>query len=226
MKRAALAAAAALAFVLGSAPTPVVAAPCGVFTDVQSTDSFCNSVQWLKNRAVTLGCTSATLYCPTDVVTRASMALFINRLGIAITPKLIGLQAAMAAQAISPSQFSPFCATAVLPAVNYPQTVRARGSVAVSATGPALNMFLVVAMSGGGYQNMNQVSLPVTNPNGQQNLSWSSSTLTIPPGNSLEFAIGISNPSGSVGNLNLGAGNCAIEAEVVNANPNSAPFDD
>jgi hypothetical protein len=34
------------------------AAPCAGFTDVDSTDAFCPNVEWLKNRAITLGCTS------------------------------------------------------------------------------------------------------------------------------------------------------------------------
>jgi hypothetical protein len=63
-----------------------VAAPCAGFTDVDDTSAFCPNVEWLKNRSITLGCTSATLYCPNDNVTRLSMAAFLNRLGDALTP--------------------------------------------------------------------------------------------------------------------------------------------
>lgn len=228
MKRAGLAtAAAALAFVVGSASTPVAAAQCDVFTDVQDTDIFCNAVQWLKNRSITLGCPStAVAYCPTDNVTRASMALFLNRLGVAITPKLVGQQSGTSAQNLNPGQFFPYCLTATLPAVSNPQTVRARGSLNASAVGPNLEIFLVVSMDGGvTYANLNSTSLVVPNPNGLQSLSWSSNTLAVAPGNSLLFALGVSNPAGSVGSLNLAAGRCAIEADVVNANPTSPPFD-
>lgn len=41
------------------------AAPCAGFTDVDDTvvgASFCQNVEWLKNRQVTLGCTSVTLF--------------------------------------------------------------------------------------------------------------------------------------------------------------------
>jgi hypothetical protein len=58
---------------------------CNTFTDVDSGSVFCPNVEWLKNRQVTLGCTSATLYCPTDSVVRLSMAAFMNRLGTALT---------------------------------------------------------------------------------------------------------------------------------------------
>ncbi len=56
------------------------AAPCAGFTDVDDTSAFCGSVAWMKNRAITLGCT-ATLYCPNDFVRRDQMAAFMYRLG-------------------------------------------------------------------------------------------------------------------------------------------------
>ena len=72
----------------GTAAQTVTAVPgqaCNTFTDVDSGSVFCPNVEWLKNRGVTLGCTSATLYCPTDSVVRLSMAAFMNRLGTALT---------------------------------------------------------------------------------------------------------------------------------------------
>ena len=62
-----------------------LAAPCGGFTDVDDTNPahapFCDSVEWMKNRGITLGCTSTTLYCPNDPVSRLQMAAFLYRLG-------------------------------------------------------------------------------------------------------------------------------------------------
>lgn len=66
-----------------------VAAPCAVFTDVDTSSAFCPNVDWLKNRAITLGCTPATQYCPSSVVNRLSMAAFMNRLGVALTPVIV-----------------------------------------------------------------------------------------------------------------------------------------
>jgi hypothetical protein len=57
------------------------------FDDVPADAEFCSNAEWLKNRGVTVGCT-ATLYCPTDPVTRAQMALFMNRLAIALVPSI------------------------------------------------------------------------------------------------------------------------------------------
>lgn len=68
------------ALLLAILPPSVHAAPCAGFTDVQDTSAFCANVTWLRNRAITLGCISTTLYCPDDLVTRLQMAAFLNRL--------------------------------------------------------------------------------------------------------------------------------------------------
>ena len=82
-----------VAAVLATASTGALAALCGGgaagtgFNDVQDTDNLCNSTQWLKNRGLSLGCGAGLNYCPNDAVTRAAMALFLNRTGVALTPK-------------------------------------------------------------------------------------------------------------------------------------------
>ncbi len=55
--------------------------PARVFIDVQDTDLFCTEITWMKNRAITLGCT-ANQYCPAQFVRRDQMAAFIYRLGV------------------------------------------------------------------------------------------------------------------------------------------------
>ena len=75
---------AALAAVVLASSSPLLAAPCGGFTDVDDANPahapFCDSVEWMKLRNITLGCT-ATLYCPDTLVTRLQMAAFMFRLG-------------------------------------------------------------------------------------------------------------------------------------------------
>ena len=68
-----------------SAPAAALAAPCAGFTDVDDSSPFCANVVWLKNRAVTAGCT-ATTYCPAESVNRLAMAAFMNRLGDKLSP--------------------------------------------------------------------------------------------------------------------------------------------
>ena len=229
MARARLAAL-AVAAVMGLASTGAAAQLCGGgsaaggFDDVLTTNNFCTATLWMKNRGVTLGCTNA-LYCPGDVVTRASMALFMNRLGTALTPQFQNRQSAMAATNLTPGNFVPFCFGGPLAAVNYPRTARARGTINVPAAGPELSMFLVMTLNGTPYVNMNTLFNRVNAPNGRVNISWSSNALSVPPGQTVGFAIGISNSAGA-GTLVLGAGECAIEADVTNTNPTSPPFDE
>ncbi|MCL4761734.1 MAG: hypothetical protein KJ018_08105, partial [Burkholderiales bacterium] len=70
---------AGLAVLTGSGSA--AAAPCEGFTDVEDTNAFCGSIAWMKNRGITLGCTSTTLYCPDQFVRRDQMAAFMYRLG-------------------------------------------------------------------------------------------------------------------------------------------------
>ncbi|GIK84985.1 MAG: hypothetical protein BroJett026_04660 [Betaproteobacteria bacterium] len=62
-----------------------IAGHCAGFADVADSDIFCAAAEWLYNRGVTTGCTMGT-YCPAAAVTRAQMALFMQRLGNAVTP--------------------------------------------------------------------------------------------------------------------------------------------
>src|SRR5437899_5273006 len=79
--------------VLLCAGMPVLGQNCGTFTDVLAADGICPDVLWMKTRGITLGCT-ATQYCPNTAVTRASMALFMHRLGNALQPAGVVLVAA------------------------------------------------------------------------------------------------------------------------------------
>ncbi len=112
--------------------TIVVAASCGGFTDVTGADLYCNSVEWLRNRSITTGCT-ASQYCPPEAVTRASMALFLHRLGGAITP-LLGMTERTQAVAINDEPI--VCAgTSDLAPDAYPRNVQALFSASVETTG-------------------------------------------------------------------------------------------
>jgi hypothetical protein len=79
----------AVALMVGSSAAS--AASCAEFTDVDSLDAFCPNVEWLRNRAITLGCTSTSVFCPANAVTRIQLAAFMNRLGTALTPFYVSL---------------------------------------------------------------------------------------------------------------------------------------
>jgi hypothetical protein len=100
-----------------------LAAPCGGFTDVDDTSPdtspFCPNVQWIKNRSITLGCTSSTLYCPNDNVTRLTMAAFMNRLGTALTP--VQLRVDTAPGAVDLDANAVVCQTADYAVAGFPR---------------------------------------------------------------------------------------------------------
>jgi hypothetical protein len=122
-------------------------APCAGFVDVDSTHAFCKHVEWLKNRAVTLGCQIPNSYCPNDPVVRLSMAAFMNRLGTALTPTT--LTADLSSGALDIDLQPVVCTTADFAVTGYPR--RALLDAGVSGTGPtALDMGVVVVMSTNG----------------------------------------------------------------------------
>ncbi len=80
------------------------AAPCGPFEDVDAASTFCESVDWIRNRGVTVGC-AAGAYCPSDAVSRVAMAAFLNRLGASFADNVVVREQALGAmQAASGTQ--------------------------------------------------------------------------------------------------------------------------
>jgi hypothetical protein len=117
---------------MGGAPTASAAA-CAGFTDVDSASAFCPNVEWLKNRAITTGCTSSTLYCPTDAVSRLAMAAFMNRLGTALTPTQLRVDTAPGA--IDLDVNAVVCQTADFAVASFPR--RAYVDLTLNATATA-----------------------------------------------------------------------------------------
>jgi hypothetical protein len=234
MMRARAAAGVVVAAMMTMASTGALAALCGAgpgfagFSDVQDTDSFCNATQWLRNRSITLGCGAGTTYCPGDLVTRAQMALFLNRTGTALTPILVGRQSGMGTGSVIPAnQFIPFCETSALdlPSSTFPRKLRARGTISAILSGSEIGMALYRTFNGGPYVNINSQELRIAAPSGDQVLHWSSDTIDVPPGNAVTVAIALINRG--AGTLTLATnGRCAIEVDYLNANPASAPFDE
>ena len=86
-----------LAFVCGLAvTTPAYGVACNTplnFVDVPTADPFCSTIDWLRNRGITVGCGNGTAFCPDDVVTRKTMAAFMNRLANALDPVVVRVEA-------------------------------------------------------------------------------------------------------------------------------------
>jgi hypothetical protein len=210
-------AAGAVALVLGSAAGTAHAQQCGAFTDVFITDSYCPASEWLKNRGVTTGCT-ATAYCPSNNVTRAQMALFMNRLGTPLTPRLVSSQGQIGpTTAVNPGGSAILCQTAVSAAVNYAQQVRARGTLSANMTSNAVGLAPVLSLNGGPFTSMVGNEMLI-NASGNELLHWSSNLVGVAPGSAISVGLRATNHGTTV--LSFGSnGRCAIEVEALNANP-------
>ena len=114
-------------------PERAQAAPCAGFTDVDSSSPFCPSVEWIRNRSVTLGCSSATLFCPDAAVSRLSMAAFMNRLGTALTP--VQLRRDLAPGSVDLDASPVVCQTDDFAVYDFPR--RAYLDVTLSVTSPS-----------------------------------------------------------------------------------------
>src|SRR5687768_17838233 len=125
-----------------------LAAPCAGFADVDDSNPFCSNVSWLKNRAITFGCSSATVYCPNDAVIRLAMAAFLNRLGNALTPEQLRVDAAPGP--IDLDATPVVCQTGDFVADEYPRDAYADGSVSGQANADGgLAAHLVVRTNAG-----------------------------------------------------------------------------
>lgn len=210
-----------LIFAIGA--SRAFAAPCVGFDDVQDTDSFCPAVEWLKNRSITLGCT-ATAYCPNSGVTRASMALFLNRLGSALTADLRHVELVL--PAVDPDLANALCATGAIVATPYPRQALVSIAFAGQSAGDlGYAARPLVSTDGGTTWN------PVTNPASDVRESvagaaWTnvatSGVYPIPAAQAVRFAIGVARHSGTA---DFTQARCQLTANVVNANGASSPFD-
>jgi hypothetical protein len=225
--------------------SPVWATPCGGFTDVDDSNpgqaAFCANAQWLKNRAITLGCTTSSLFCPTEDVIRLAMSAFLNRLGNALTP--VNQTANTSGNALDIDVSPQQCATSAFPAT-FPRVAH---GVAVFGSGcgttcPSLTLGpgdagqdvgdLDVAIgivestnNGATWAPVTPLSAVSTGPN-----QMKAATVLLPPrdlvpGTSYRWAIGVSRVPGSTGSIDVGSWQCQLQVRIENRVTSGAPFD-
>jgi hypothetical protein len=207
---------------------PVARSQCAGFSDVPAASTFCENVHWVKNREITLGCTSTTLYCPTDPVLRLSMAAFLNRLGRALTPRFVFEtdsvpgpdDTAFVFGCISEEITPAFAQQGVVIGSVYffpsggPVSVTVR--IAYSTDGGASWSSAALASNGGdarwpGSGNAGQYTLMAVN----------GSAVPMQPGTGYRFAVGL-NKTGGMGSIPTMS--CRTTLMIHNRNPDSAPF--
>jgi hypothetical protein len=124
----------AAAFALIASSGSASAAPCAGFQDLDDSSAFCANVAWLKNRAITLGCTTVPVpaYCPDDKVLRSSMAAFLNRLANALTPATEG--GILFGQGVDLDTSPIVCAQPQFPVTDFPRLAHGHAVATVGST--------------------------------------------------------------------------------------------
>jgi hypothetical protein len=202
-------------------------ADCAGFTDVELTSSFCPNVEWLKNRNITTGCTAATLYCPTDNVTRLAMAAFMNRLGTALTPSTLFVEADSGAIAnLTTEQF--VCQTADFAVTGFPR--RAIFNSTFSFTSNSGNAIDVSADpwfsldSGATWSPANTfVGRATSNTGADWAVAVHAGALDLNVGASYRFALRLLKRGGVA--TGVATSRCHLLTEIQNRNGTSTPFD-
>ena len=210
-----------LAVALAACAGAADAAPCAGFSDVDDAQFFCGAVEWLKNRAITLGCTP-TAYCPNQPVSRASMALFLNRLGSALTPQLHFVEDAL--DAVDPDASPVVCATSALPPAAYPRQALvsiAFGGQAAGALGYAARP--VVSTDGGATWS------PLVQQDVRESVggaAWTSAATSgvhaIAAAQSVRYGMAVVRHSGGADFMQA---RCQTVAQVVDANGTTSPLE-
>lgn len=211
-----------LALALGLGSAPALAAPCAGFNDVQDTDNFCSAVEWLKNRAITTGC-GGNLYCPNDTVIRAHMALFLNRLGTALSPQLTFVENSYVG--VDPDGSPQLCGTGDIAAAAHPRQALvsiAFGGLSVGDLGYSARP-LVSTNGGGSWTSLNTVAIRESVTGSAWTNTAATGIYAIPASQSVRFAVGIARESGSA-SADFSQARCHLTASVLNANGSASPF--
>jgi len=221
----------ACAAVLAASPGQSAAQSCAGFTDVASSSTFCPNVEWLKNRAITLGCTSATLYCPTDPVTRIAMAAFMNRLGKALSPEVLAAQASPGALTLpSSAPLATRCVTGDSTVATYPRSATVYATLTGLADGNAVGWRARAVYSTDGGTTWQATPGAVAGRASSAAGQWSGATaiamLDVAPNVAYRFAIQLARDElGPATTGQFVQSHCNVTATVDNRNGSSSPFD-
>lgn len=206
---------------------PALAAPCAGFTDVDSTlvaAESCTSVEWLRNRQITLGCTPA-LYCPGDPVLRVTMAAFLNRLAKALAPETIYTDAS--GGGIDLDNPTVVCQTNALPITGYPRHAQASGSLSARADAATANVDLHLVQSTDGGASWTPINAQPMSAGGTAkwfNAAVNKFGLSLAVGTSYRFGIVLSRSASPVTTGDLTAWGCQIAVVLYSRIGTSSPF--
>jgi len=108
--------------------------PCAQFLDVDQGSPFCANVEWLRNRAITQGCTEER-FCAAEPTLRLQMAAFVNR--VASTVSRQPLRTHIVSGALDPAAGAVACATADVAPAGFARTAVVSGIFAATSSAGA-----------------------------------------------------------------------------------------
>lgn len=224
--------AAALCAAASGAYAGACATGTSAFTDVLDPASYCTSAEWLKNRGITLGCTNSTVFCPNDVVTRASMALFMNRLGVALSPTVIFRETSVAA--FDPTSVEHVCQTSDITITDFPRSLVVNSSVSlqVNAYARLLSIIHISYDSGSTWASIpSAANSPAHRNQGSSANDWmdipNAATVDIDVGQKFRLGILLARDNLDLATAGTGtviAGRCKLDGIMFNRNPATAPY--
>lgn len=200
------------------------AAGTSSFTDVPDGSNYCTNAQWMKNRAITTGCTGTT-YCPGDAVTRAAMALFMNRLGTALTPSIFHtFEQQTTFQPGDSGHGNAVCQTSLIAAANYPRTATIAGFVSGANASAAMRLHGAgtVALNGGLFAVSGEYALASVGTASAASLP-ASGKFDISAGQTAVFGVFLFQ-DGAANTATLGEMDCDLVIRIENKNGTSPPF--
>jgi hypothetical protein len=197
---------------------------CGGFTDVDGASPFCSNVEWLKNRTITLGCTSTTQFCPADTVTRLTMAAFMNRQGTSLTSTTFWIQNVPGALDLDASPV--VCQTTDVVATSYPLRAYLDSVLSGTSVGNVGFASVSVASLDGGatWLPITSAARRTTAPAGHWGGARDIATMDLAVGQTVRFGMEVSR-DGLPGTGDLSDSRCVLRVGFGNRNGTTSPYD-
>lgn len=195
------------------AASPAHAAVCNsTFVDVSNSAIYCQAAQWLKARSITLGCTDTAHFCPDDAVTRAQMALFLNRMSLALEPDFEHVSQPFS---VSSGFSSVVCQTnpIAMGGFNHVATGNASIYLTGSGTGQASTRLVYSVDDGSTWANWASSAIPTTVSSNPTAASSTSSDALFGGSQTVVFGVEVGNSSTA-----LISGGCEMRARIENYN--------
>jgi hypothetical protein len=194
------------------------------FSDVPTSATYHDAVSWLAARSISLGC-GAGLYCPEELVTRGQMALFMHRLGGALTPTVVATHE-IRTEALMLENRPVICVTPADYVPPYPQWAIVRGHVSISmaiVTGAYATYVASVThqWDGGAWSPLPEVfGMTQGIPVGRENPMAVTHTMLfeLAPGRAYRFGIVLGRMSPYAGTGQPAGYRCSVHAEIRNRN--------